>query len=284
MKSVGTLTALGVILYHCALLGQTNNPYPTEIGDTWEYMTFDALSGTKGAVRNTVLSRALHSNGMYLITYSNARQIAYDSSGYVYWIDSSDSLNLWFNFNAAQGEVYGSDGKEMTVDSVYSTIVFDSVRTVYRFSIWWGGAHTGLRMGSWTVAEKIGILLTESFEPDYYYEALTGAIIDGQDYGQTLGADNNESNKPTHFHLAQNYPNPFNPTTTIQYTLNLPQHVTLVATDLYGREVRRMLDASLEEAGTHQISFDATGLPSGVYFYSLVAGRQRLTKKMVLLR
>jgi len=84
--------------------------------------------------------------------------------------------------------------------------------------------------------------------------------------------------------LAQNYPNPFNPTTTIQYSLQKPQRVLLIVTDLYGREVRRVIDGNLKEAGSHQVAFDSSGLPSGVYFYSLIVGEQRITRKMVVLR
>ena len=82
----------------------------------------------------------------------------------------------------------------------------------------------------------------------------------------------------------KNYPNPFNPTKTVQYTLQKPQRVSLIVTDLYGREVERPLDSKFKEAGSHQMQFDAAGLPSGVYFYSLIAGGQRQTRKMVVLR
>ncbi|MDT8324120.1 MAG: C25 family cysteine peptidase [Bacteroidota bacterium] len=84
--------------------------------------------------------------------------------------------------------------------------------------------------------------------------------------------------------LHQNYPNPFNPTTTIKYTLRKPQRVFLVVTDLYGRIVRRAIDGDLKEAGSHLLQFDAAGLPSGVYFYSLLAGGQRTTMEMVILQ
>lgn len=60
--------------------------------------------------------------------------------------------------------------------------------------------------------------------------------------------------------------------------------VTIIVTDPFGREVRRLLDGSFEEAGSHQVQFDAADLPSGAYFYSLVADGRRLTRKMVVLR
>ncbi|PLX25254.1 MAG: hypothetical protein C0600_12275 [Ignavibacteria bacterium] len=84
--------------------------------------------------------------------------------------------------------------------------------------------------------------------------------------------------------LKQNYPNPFNPTTTIQYILQKPQRVSLMISDLYGREVHRLVSNVYREAGSHHVHFEAGSLPSGLYYYSLIAGGQRLTRKMVLLR
>jgi hypothetical protein len=93
-----------------------------------------------------------------------------------------------------------------------------------------------------------------------------------------------QASAPEEITLDQNYPNPFNPTTTIQYSLQKPQRVFLIVADLYGRVVRRAIDGDLKEAGSHMLQFDAAGLPSGVYFYSLLAGGQRMTKRMVSLR
>ncbi len=101
--------------------------------------------------------------------------------------------------------------------------------------------------------------------------------------GVTSASENRDAS-PRHFRLEQNYPNPFNPTTTIQYTLQKPQRVVLIITDLYGREVRRLLRGDLQEAGSHQVQFDAAGLPSGVYFYTLLTDGQRRTRDRVLLR
>jgi hypothetical protein len=93
-----------------------------------------------------------------------------------------------------------------------------------------------------------------------------------------------QATAPKGITLAQNYPNPFNPTTTIQYTLQKSGRVSLVVTDIYGRALRRLLDSSFQEAGSHQVQFDARRLPSGVYFYRLIADEQQWTRKMVLLR
>jgi len=88
---------------------------------------------------------------------------------------------------------------------------------------------------------------------------------------------------PTAFRLDQNYPNPFNPMTTIPYVLPTPERVRLVVYDLLGRQVAVLVNA-MQPTGTHQVQFDASRLPSSVYFYRLTAGRFSLTRKMILLK
>ncbi len=87
----------------------------------------------------------------------------------------------------------------------------------------------------------------------------------------------------TEYRLFQNYPNPFNPGTTIKYSVPRANHVTLKVYDIIGREVATLVDEKLN-AGRHEKEFDATGLPSGVYFYKLTAGDFTATKKFVLLK
>jgi len=88
---------------------------------------------------------------------------------------------------------------------------------------------------------------------------------------------------PTHFSLKQNYPNPFNPTTTITFALPVKSFVSLKIFDALGREVATLLEEELP-VGTYSKQWDASGLPSGVYFYRLQAGSFMETKKLVLVR
>ncbi len=85
------------------------------------------------------------------------------------------------------------------------------------------------------------------------------------------------------FRLSQNYPNPFNPTTTISYRLPKETLVTLKVYDVLGREVA-MLVNSRESPGNHTITFNASRLSSGVYFYSLKAGNHTATNKMLMIK
>jgi len=76
---------------------------------------------------------------------------------------------------------------------------------------------------------------------------------------------------PEIFALESNYPNPFNPSTQIRYGLAETAVVTLVVYDLLGREVKRLLWNATQEAGRHEVTFDAADLSSGVYLYRLEA-------------
>jgi len=110
-------------------------------------------------------------------------------------------------------------------------------------------------------------------------------------YNVSVGVTNVEENALTlEFSLKQNYPNPFNPTTKIKFTLpNVgdenfrPRQTQLIVYDVLGREIKTLINKPLQP-GEYEIDFDATGLPSGVYFYRLTSGRFNQTKKMVLLR
>lgn len=88
---------------------------------------------------------------------------------------------------------------------------------------------------------------------------------------------------PGEFTLLQNYPNPFNPSTTIRYSIPERTHVILHVYNTLGQEVARLIDKELE-AGNHQMTFDASHLPSGVYIYRLQAGDYVANKKLMLLK
>jgi hypothetical protein len=88
---------------------------------------------------------------------------------------------------------------------------------------------------------------------------------------------------PTNFALYQNFPNPFNPSTVISFSILQSEHVRLLVYDLSGREVSVPLDKYLN-AGEYSISWNASGLSSGIYFYKLEAGNYSDTKKMIFIK
>ena len=85
------------------------------------------------------------------------------------------------------------------------------------------------------------------------------------------------------FLLEQNYPNPFNPTTTIGYGIKEKCNVKVTILNSIGEEVAMLVNEE-KESGYHTVEFNASSLPSGVYFYQLKAGSFIETKKMILLK
>ena len=88
---------------------------------------------------------------------------------------------------------------------------------------------------------------------------------------------------PLSFALSGNYPNPFNPETTLRFEVPAAAHVKLAVYDVLGREVRVLVDG-IREAGRHEVTFEAAGLPSGMYLYRLETPQGSFTKTMQLIK
>jgi len=88
--------------------------------------------------------------------------------------------------------------------------------------------------------------------------------------------------RPDIFSL-RNYPNPFNSSTVLRYALPAPSPVTIDIYDILGRKLLTLADG-IQPAGSHQLLWDASEVPSGVYFYRLQAGGKTQTRKCMLVK
>jgi len=108
--------------------------------------------------------------------------------------------------------------------------------------------------------------------------------VDGTfEYSPTIEVENNYSFT---YSLSQNYPNPFNPTTVLEYTVpesSADKKLVLKVYNSLGKEAALLVN-KVETPGSHKISFDASNLPSGIYFFVLQTENIRITKKGVLLK
>ncbi|HRI46869.1 MAG TPA: T9SS type A sorting domain-containing protein [Ignavibacteriaceae bacterium] len=93
----------------------------------------------------------------------------------------------------------------------------------------------------------------------------------------------NEEIQLSDFNLSQNYPNPFNPLTTINFTLPISSEISLKVFNTIGKEVATVAKG-LYNSGNHSVSFDASSLSSGNYFYQLITSNSVITKKMTLIK
>ena len=102
-------------------------------------------------------------------------------------------------------------------------------------------------------------------------------------YTTDVKSNNAQSGIPQNFQLYQNYPNPFNPSTNIKYNIQKEGNVSLKVYNILGKEVKTLVN-EFKTPGTYNVSFNASELPSGIYFYRLTSGNFTQVKKLVLLK
>ncbi len=97
-----------------------------------------------------------------------------------------------------------------------------------------------------------------------------------------VGLTGNETT-PDKYSLEQNYPNPFNPSTSIDYSLPKGSHVSIKVHDALGKQVAVLVD-EFKRSGSYKVTYDASRLSSGIYYYTMITDGSRETKKMTLIK
>ena len=101
--------------------------------------------------------------------------------------------------------------------------------------------------------------------------------------GTPTGINGNNYQMPDEFSLSQNFPNPFNPSTKISYSIKTNGLVKLNVYNAAGELVTQLVNNN-QEQGNYEITFDGSGLSSGIYFYTLETDGFTATKKMVMIK
>ncbi len=117
-----------------------------------------------------------------------------------------------------------------------------------------------------------------------YYNGTAPLIYEFSTTAPVVPVINISTELPVKYDLMQNYPNPFNPVTNIRFMLPEKSFVTVKVYNMLGQLVKTLVNNERLDAGTHQTSFTANGLASGIYFYSLQTEKFTQTKRMVLLK
>lgn len=128
-----------------------------------------------------------------------------------------------------------------------------------------------------SVGEQFGQILFSTNAP------VSEFLVTLHGFGKPLTGIADENGIPYAYFLYDNFPNPFNPATTFRYDLPTSTRVKFSIYNALGQTVATLFD-KFQSAGTHQLTFDAAKLTTGVYFYSIEAVGFRKTKKMLLLR
>jgi hypothetical protein len=136
--------------------------------------------------------------------------------------------------------------------------------------------------GDWTEFGLLGDPVPDDGDEMELDDIVVREVVLGGAIGDVVYA------QPDKFELAGNYPNPFNPETTIEFTLDKADDVTLKVFSISGQLVATIISESME-AGSHQVTFNGRDnlgntLSSGIYFYQLQSGEHVATQKMILMK
>ena len=132
-------------------------------------------------------------------------------------------------------------------------------------------------------------MMADSIPGSYYAHSGNGAAISRVYFTRVavagpVSVHNISTEIPGSYSLNQNYPNPFNPSTTIKFALPKTSVVTLKVYNVSGQLVNTLISNETVTAGTQEVSFNASNLSSGIYFYTIEAGSFKETKKMMLIK
>ena len=239
-----------------------------------------AIASVAGVLPNSIAAGCNPIRTVPVLHIHGSGDFVVPVDGNAHWPSVSQTLDHWISRNnctqADSTAIANSDPNDgcTVMRFSYTNCEQSSDIEYYRVD---GGGHTwpgagpgGVPLGNTTHDIDANAVILS------FFDGITNPLADmAEDMGAVM---------PTQCSLQQNYPNPFNPTTTISYELPRSMEVRLIVTDALGREVWTAGGRKLEAGGKYSVVFDASGMPSGVYFYRLVTEDAVLVKKMVLMK
>lgn len=302
----------GVLIVVQSAFGQVDSSrlefFPLHKGDLWQYFYGNYNSG-EGYLKNATVVNddTLLPNGLHYVMVTGSPYFNFIK---FYRIDTLMRVQEYYSFfgdscggGINEANVFRLNEKDSVIwricynigdqlfgkpyyfrcNGIFHTVAFGDVQDVMFFE---AGGHTArsdttfdVNSANFLLMRGVGLYFAEEGEADFVQ--LTAAIIDGKQYGKFQTAVKENGDIPRSFILEQNYPNPFNGTTLIRYTIPQREYVRLSVFDILGREISVLVN-SQQEAGTHTAFFGASNQSSGAYFYRLMAGRNSLTRIMVV--
>ncbi len=214
------------------------------------------------------------------IDYSYIRE---DPKGGKYYQFYSGEDQLCYDLKAVDGEIVRSNGDLKIVCTEGIDTLYAGNERIYRnFEI---DDNYYLFNFDYQFLQGIGKIKSHS-SGDFYsdYVILRGAVIDGVVYGDTtLTNIKREETLPSEFYLSEAYPNPFNPSTKLEYSVPEYSLVTSELFDIKGEKIKTLLN-EYKTPGRYSVVVEMGDYVSGVYIIKLSAGKQYITRKIILLK
>lgn len=282
------IASLLSITFTKSIISQEINPldfFPHHVGDLWQYFTYTQVSTEFTQIEVISVDTSYTDSSITITKFDGVHEFSFK-------IKLNDSLKIYqksfgewgilYDFGAEINSFWISDPyfpyytkyiseymDEVFGDSLITREYWTAGDTLFNLALWTD--HIALGIGSYKGEFEVGITV------------LNGCIINGVQYGIILNVeDENTINPPKEF-LLNNYPNPFNPQTKIKFYVPERTFVKLRVFDLLGDELEILVNEE-KDSGYHEIVFDGSELPSGIYFYTLQTQDFIQTRKMVLLK
>lgn len=234
--------------------------YKTYDGVSWsDSVQIDASDDTTVVQRPNISVDPNH--GVYITWMQATEQIAGVNLYNVFYATSPDGGVTWNTAQQLSNTTFINSSGYSIKNPTIGKIVRPAITGVFE-----GGAEV-----VWTEANPSSSL-------GYYIMYARIPYV-----GTIIGVEDDEVTQPFSFSIEQNYPNPFNPATTIEFTVDKESHVSLDVFNVVGQKVDQIVSDKLT-AGSYKYTWDAAGLPSGVYFAKLQSDGRQLTKKLTLLK
>jgi hypothetical protein len=264
---------------------------PLEIGNQWQYKVHRIVYGPP------------HTDTTTYYSFSRVERDTIMPNGYQYQVISSTKFaTRYVHIDSATACVYeyeNDSSRGLKTDSLRcsqgdwfgrgSYCEFIDTATVLNYQTW----VMSIDRSSPDITVRHTLAMNVGMIYKYIYESfgwgteeisnLVYAKINGNEFGELVVSQDDFRNELTGFNLHQNHPNPFNPTTTIKYQIPELSFVTLKVYDVLGNEIALLVNGE-KPAGKYEIEFDASRLPSGVYFYTLKTAEFVYSKKMILIK
>ncbi|MGE5437379.1 MAG: T9SS type A sorting domain-containing protein [Syntrophothermus sp.] len=231
------------------------------------------IARTKGIVYNFRIQKPMY--GIYFLDslkgYATSRDILYETiNGGLTWTAKSENGGLLIIFTDSNNGFITNLTSVIKTTDKGETWTNITVPTPYAFYYFYDSLNIYAR--------------NIDYEP-YFYRSTDGGITWRENPFTLITATSQEEDlyKPEVFSLEQNYPNPFNPNTNIKFSLKEGGHTIIKVFDILGEEKGTIIN-EYKPSGTHIVSFNGEGLPSGIYIYTIMSGGYKQSKKMILMK
>jgi fibronectin type 3 domain-containing protein len=188
---------------------------------------------------------------------------------------------------------------EGTIAGLVSTSAGENLHAAYVYALGYDGEIAGYGITDRSGKYRIDGLNSGEYrlftdKPDYNFDNPVALTVDYEaniyqrvnlvlNPASVTEVKNSKPEIVTNYQLYQNYPNPFNPVTSIKFSLPEKSNVKMTVYNLLGIQVAELIN-EVKDAGNHTISFDASDLASGIYFYKLETGKYTQTRKLTLIK